>query len=380
VMEYAEEDLAAVLRERTLSSEEARNVLESVLEVLSYLHGQGLVHSRLKPANILAVSDRLKISCDGIRTSGELPLASETIDGYDPPEALNEGYSPAADIWSLGITLVEALTQRLPGPEGPDQKRILPETLPVEFREIIDSCLQADPLKRATIGSLSARLRPDTGDISHDTAGHIVEPSMAKPREASWRWRYAVPAAALGLATMFATISVMHRRAETPQAASQPPVQGKVQEQPERKPVRPSTAEPATAQPTLPTGSADRMAPRGSATSVVPAPPSAKAKSSDHPGVVHQVMPDVPGKARETIRGTVRIGVRAHVDSSGRVTGAELASAGPSSYFAQLALQAARRWQFEPASAQTQDAASVWLLKFELTRGGTKVRPVRVSP
>src|SRR6185503_1087422 len=77
VMEYAEEVLATVLRERPLTPEETRPMLESVLNVLAYLHGQGLAHTRLKPSNILAMDDRLKISCDGIRESGELPEASE---------------------------------------------------------------------------------------------------------------------------------------------------------------------------------------------------------------------------------------------------------------------------------------------------------------
>jgi TonB family protein len=62
--------------------------------------------------------------------------------------------------------------------------------------------------------------------------------------------------------------------------------------------------------------------------------------------IVHQAVPSVPEKALRTIRGRVRVNVKAMIDSSGNVTRVELASAGPSRYFANLALQAARDWKF----------------------------------
>jgi TonB family protein len=61
--------------------------------------------------------------------------------------------------------------------------------------------------------------------------------------------------------------------------------------------------------------------------------------------------------------------VKIHVDPSGRVADAELASPGPSRYFAGKALEAAREWTFAPP------VAGEWLLHFEFDRSGTKVRP-----
>ena len=80
VMEYAEENLAEVLRERPLSTEETRDMLLPVADALAYLHGQGLAHGNLRPANILAVEDTVKIS-------------SDTVSAGDP----------AADIQALGV-------------------------------------------------------------------------------------------------------------------------------------------------------------------------------------------------------------------------------------------------------------------------------------
>jgi TonB family protein len=93
--------------------------------------------------------------------------------------------------------------------------------------------------------------------------------------------------------------------------------------------------------------------------------------------VVHQVLPDVPEIARRTIRGTVTISVRASVDASGHVTNVKLES-GVSRYLANLTLEAARQWVFEPVKDGA--GANEWLLRFDLTREATVVQPSRVSP
>jgi TonB family protein len=72
--------------------------------------------------------------------------------------------------------------------------------------------------------------------------------------------------------------------------------------------------------------------------------------------------------------------VRVRVAPSGNVAEAKLDSRGPSQYFAQPALEAARRWKFVPAKADGQEISSVWLLRFEFGRAGTKVLPVRRAP
>jgi TonB family protein len=83
--------------------------------------------------------------------------------------------------------------------------------------------------------------------------------------------------------------------------------------------------------------------------------------------VLHEVIPDVPRSARDTIHGRIKVAVRVTVDSSGNVVGETLENHGPSKYFARLAADAARKWKFAPAS--NQDSRK-WLLRFEFTRGG----------
>jgi len=111
-------------------------------------------------------------------------------------------------------------------------------------------------------------------------------------------------------------------------------------------------------------------------------PAGAKARANDllSGEVIHQVVPDVPKKARNTLQGTLHVGVRVRVDPSGAVTVATLDSPGPSRYFARLALQAARRWEFSPPKSKGQAVSSEWVLRFEFRRTTTRVLPERVAP
>src|SRR5712692_3785110 len=101
VMEYAEEDLSQVLTLRPITPAEAHEMLEPALDALAYVHSQGFVHGHLKPANIMAVDDRLKLSSDGLCRIDE-PSGSLGRRGvYDAPETAGGAISPAADVWSI---------------------------------------------------------------------------------------------------------------------------------------------------------------------------------------------------------------------------------------------------------------------------------------
>ncbi|HEX8712651.1 MAG TPA: protein kinase, partial [Terracidiphilus sp.] len=104
VTEYADETLSQVLPERPLAPDEVGEMLGPVLSALAYLHKLGPAHGHLRPTNIMVVNDRLKLSPD-------FGWCSRGSSIYDPPEASAGDTTPASDIWSLGILLVEALTQ-----------------------------------------------------------------------------------------------------------------------------------------------------------------------------------------------------------------------------------------------------------------------------
>src|SRR5580692_8220083 len=131
VMEFAQENLAQFLPERALSPAETRDMLEPFLETLTHLHGKGFIHGRIKPGNILAIDDQLKLSSDSLSRIGEPQILLGKTDAYTAPEGVTAG-SPAGDVWSLGVTLIETLTQHLP--EQKDQEELkVSDSVPQPF-------------------------------------------------------------------------------------------------------------------------------------------------------------------------------------------------------------------------------------------------------
>ena len=96
--------------------------------------------------------------------------------------------------------------------------------------------------------------------------------------------------------------------------------------------------------------------------------------------ILDQVLPEASQKALDTIRGTVRVGIRVHVEPSGGVASAEFDSPGPSQYFADLALRAVKRWEFMAPEVDGRSVASDWLVRIEFTPSGAKAYPRQVSP
>ena len=96
--------------------------------------------------------------------------------------------------------------------------------------------------------------------------------------------------------------------------------------------------------------------------------------------VLQKVLPQVSPSARNTIEGKIKVRVRVEVDPSGNVTEARLVSAGPSRYFAQRALEAARGWKFTPAQVGGQPVPSEWNLRFGFRRTDTEVVATQTAP
>lgn len=104
ITEYAEEDLAQILPQRALAPAEVTDLLPALLDALAYLHDKGFVHGRVKPSNVHAMDDQLKLSADQIVSFAELNPVPSRRDVYDAPETAAGIVSPAGDVWSIGVT------------------------------------------------------------------------------------------------------------------------------------------------------------------------------------------------------------------------------------------------------------------------------------
>ncbi len=93
------------------------NLLFQALEALDYIHQKNIIHRDLKPSNLLITNKNiLKIIDFGISKSIRKDLVFSTP-GYSPPEQISNIESlPANDIFSLGITFLELLSNLTPPP------------------------------------------------------------------------------------------------------------------------------------------------------------------------------------------------------------------------------------------------------------------------
>jgi serine/threonine protein kinase len=134
--------------------------------ILSRAHDAGVTHRNLKPGNIriaageegwevtltdfcvpnyiLALPERIR----GIRRLAQWSRLgrqiAEDLASYTAPEVLKGGlaaFTPAADIYSLGATLYRLAT-------GASARKIDPEGLPAEIRDVIVRCLAKNPAER----------------------------------------------------------------------------------------------------------------------------------------------------------------------------------------------------------------------------------------
>jgi serine/threonine protein kinase len=182
VMEHASENLAQFLPNRALSPDETRDMLEPFVETLTYLHGKGVIQGSIKPGNILAIDDQLKLSSDSIRRIGEGPLGGAKSDVYTAPEAAHGEFSKASDIWALGVTLTESLTQRTPEPgEVASGDVQVPDSLPQPFLDIVSHALRSKPGDRWTIAQISAKLNPKAEVPAATAPSTQTLPDAVKP-------------------------------------------------------------------------------------------------------------------------------------------------------------------------------------------------------
>ena len=419
VMECAEEDLSQIIPQRALTPSEAREMLRPALGALAYLHGMGFAHGHLKPSNVMAREDQLKLSADTLFQIGEPVPSASNPDIYCPPE---RKHSAASDSWALGMTLVEVLTQRLPLWDRADEAEpVVPDSLAEPFLQIARRCLRRNPSLRLRTPDIAERLEPlpVQQPPSSPTANQFAasQPLVAsrpvvasKPPVTSRLIAPSQPIASarpnsfakvVALALLIAAVAVISIRSKhhqvarpaTPVALNTPKPQSQVPEAAvEKAPVpapppalAPTPTPPPAPVPALSEAQASTPVPEPAiqqpalqADAPPPVEPVAEEKkpavSSAPNDGIHQVLPDLPQKARDTIHGTVRVSVKVSVDPAGSVVDAALDNAGPSPYFANLALHAAQKWTFGAADASGANGNREWILHFAFKAADTQAR------
>jgi WD40 repeat protein len=246
IMQYVE---GVTLRERVradgqLAPRDAARVCLQAAKGLAAAHRAGLVHRDVKPGNIMldSATRRAKLMDFGLVRMATLPGGTTqdgTIPGtpeYMSPEQVREPerIDARTDVYSLGVTLYEALTGEVPFrgvpqmvlrqivDDEPRPPRRLNDQIPRDLETICLCCLEKEPGKRYRNAEALAE------DVRRFLAG---EPIQARPirvweRAVKWAKRRPGVAALLALVAFvtalgFALVTWQWQRAEAARLTSE---------------------------------------------------------------------------------------------------------------------------------------------------------------
>lgn len=206
--------LDAILKEQgRIETNEVRRIGGAIARALANAHDVGVIHRDIKPSNIILTSTGQpkltdfgiahKLDASNLTQTGNFPGTPSFI---APELCIGQTPSPASDIYSLGATLYNLLTGRLPFyheniqavfsmvlTQPPKEIRdVYPNNSDPELADIIMKCLYKDPKERHssmielarsldpyyTEIELKSSVKPTTPDIpaGFDTA--VIDPDM----------------------------------------------------------------------------------------------------------------------------------------------------------------------------------------------------------
>lgn len=178
VLRQPEESLAGVLRERPLTQAETKDALLNVAKGLEVLHLNGLVHGNVCPEEVVAIGDTIRLSGEGVRAVGTPPPLDLKKATYLAPESKAGNVTPESDVWSLGATVFETLTQKT----WSESERETADALPEPFATIALRCLVAEPSERCRLAEVVALAR---GEIKPAPRPKPVPPPTVAPTPAA---------------------------------------------------------------------------------------------------------------------------------------------------------------------------------------------------
>ncbi len=178
-----------------LDADSVAAVGSQLAQALAYAHDRGVVHRDVKPANVLLdQKGRVKLADFGIaRLIGDTVRHTRTgtavgTAAYLSPEQVRGlDVTGAADVYALGLTLLEALTGERAYPGSPTEAALarlhtsppIPDDLPDWWRDLLRAMTDLEPERRPTAAQVAERLAAGGGP--DDAAGQTAVLSQPVP-------------------------------------------------------------------------------------------------------------------------------------------------------------------------------------------------------
>lgn len=162
--------IASLYQKYHLRDTQVSSYTRQILNGLNYLHDRDVVHRDIKCANILVhANGSIKLADFGLAKEMSKFNDLKSCKGsvyWMAPEVVHpkKTYGRAADIWSLGCTVLEMLTRQIPFPNvewqhafyriGRGDQPPVPSHLSSDAQDFIRKCVQVDPNSRPTAAQL----------------------------------------------------------------------------------------------------------------------------------------------------------------------------------------------------------------------------------
>ncbi|MCR5250997.1 MAG: Stk1 family PASTA domain-containing Ser/Thr kinase [Lachnospiraceae bacterium] len=194
-------------RKARLSVREAVSIAIQVAQGIEAAHNNHIIHRDIKPQNVIISMDgKVKVTDFGIAKAASSNTITSNVMGsvhYTSPEQVRGGFSDEkSDIYSLGITIFEMLTGRVPfngdttvavaikhiQEPMPSPRDYVPE-IPISLEKIVLKCTQKSPDRRyASAPELIEDLKkslisPDEDFVKLDENDHSGDTKDISPQE-----------------------------------------------------------------------------------------------------------------------------------------------------------------------------------------------------
>ncbi|CAN5182052.1 hypothetical protein BH09ACT1_BH09ACT1_24500 [soil metagenome] len=173
------EVLRATLQRRELSPRRIGELAFEVAEALEYVHAHGVIHRDVTPSNIMLVNYGTTFSRPRARlTDFGIALDAANVREFDgtttgtaayfsPEQASNVPLTPASDIYSLGLVLLECFTNEITFPGDAIESALLrltvdppiPKTIPARWRGLLAQMTARYAAERPTAAEVATAAR-----------------------------------------------------------------------------------------------------------------------------------------------------------------------------------------------------------------------------